>query len=124
MIFCIPCLALLLYFAILAIFMPKYRMYVKEGWRCFIDKFLGRKCSISFDNRMRLALSMWLTKMGLVKMGRFFYVKKNFDWTLIIVVVALTVLSIYLLVLYIMFQINPPCAAENATCAINVSLGK
>jgi hypothetical protein len=117
MIFCIPCLALLLYFVIAGIFFPRYRIYVKEGLRCFLDKLSGKKCSISFDNRMRLALSVWLTKRGMAKLGRFFYNKKNFDLVLTIIIVILTLISIYLFILWIQFLINPPCGVED-TCSL------
>jgi len=110
MIFCIPCLALLLYFIIASIFFPKYRIYIKEGWKCFLDKLLGKKCSVSFDNKMRINFSMWLTKKRMVRLGKFFYNKRNFDITLIVVVVILTAISMYFFILLIKFWISPPCA--------------
>jgi hypothetical protein len=114
--FCIPCLALLAYFGVASIFFPKYRVYMKEGWRCFIDKLKRKKCSVSFDNRMRIALSSWLTKRGLVKLGRFFNNERNFNMTLTIFVVGSTILTVYLLLLYIQFWFNPPCTDN--TCSI------
>ena len=117
MIFCIPCLGLLLYFGIMSIFFPRYRIYIKEGWHCFIDKLKGNKCSVSFDNRMRLAISTWLTKYGMPKAGRFFYNKRNFNTILTIITIAGTVVSIYLFFLMIDFWFfNPPCSAD--TCSI------
>lgn len=80
---------------------------------------MGRKCSISFDNRMRLAFSMWLTKRGMVRLGRFFYKKKNFDITLIVLTIVFTVISIYLFVLWIQFLINPPCDT-GSSCSLNL----
>lgn len=116
MIFCIPCLALISYFLILGIFFPKYRVYIKDGWKCFLDKLLGKKCSVSFDNRMRLAFSMWLTKKGSAKLGRFFYNERNFNITLTVLTIALTIVSIYLSILLVKFWISPPCSPESV-CA-------
>jgi len=113
--FCIPCLTLLLYFAIASIFVPRYRIYIKEGWRCFIDKLRGKKCSVSFDNRMRLKISAWFSKKGMPRIGKFLYNERNFNWTLIIIGVGTTVLSIYLMVVFINFIINPPCTVD--TCS-------
>ena len=63
----------------MSIFFPKYRRYIREGWRCFTDKLRGKKCSVSFDNRMRMAFSMWLAKRGLVRAGKFFSIERNFN---------------------------------------------
>lgn len=117
MIFCIPCLALLLYFLIMGIFFPRYRGYLRESWICFLDKLRGKKCSISFDSRMRLSFSIWLTKKGMVRLGRFFYKKKNFDIVLSILIIVITIVSIYLFVLWIQYLINPPCDVGDS-CAI------
>ncbi len=117
-IFCIPCLVLLAYFGIASIFIPRYRNYIKEGWRCFIDKLKGKKCSVSFDNRMRLALSMWFTERNMPSIGRFLHNKRNFEITLIVVGVVSTVVSIYLFALLINYLIYPPCVDD--VCVIPV----
>ncbi len=116
MILCLPCLALLMYFAIAGIFFPKYRSYVKEGWRCFVDKLLGKKCSVSFDNRMRLALSSWFTSHGMERAGRFFYNERNFNITLTLIVILSTIISIYLFFIFMNFMASPPCS--ETTCGI------
>ncbi len=110
--FCIPCLVLLAYFLVAGIFFPRYRLYIKDGWRCFLDKLRGKKCSVSFDNRMRLAFSMWLTERGLVKMGKFFSSEKNFKMTFTILGIFFTILSLYLLIIWINFLVTPPCTEE------------
>jgi len=117
MIFCLPCLALLLYFLIMGIFFPRYKIYLRESWICFLDKLRGKKCSISFDNRMRLAFSVWLTKRGMTWLGRFFYKKRNFDIVLGTLIIVITLVSIYFFVLWIQYLINPPCEVGDA-CAI------
>ncbi|MFO7872594.1 MAG: hypothetical protein R6U26_03030 [Candidatus Undinarchaeales archaeon] len=115
--FCIPCLALILYFGIAGIFIPKYRTYYKDAWKCFLDKIKGKKCSVSFDNRMRLALSMWLTKKGFESAGKWFHKKRNFNLVLIIFVITTTILSIYLFALLIQYLQNSPCDT-GSSCAI------
>lgn len=115
--FCIPCLALLVYFLIMGIFFPKYRGYVKDGWRCFMDKLRRKKCAASFDNRMRMALAAWLTQKGMVRLGRLFSSKRNFDILLTSFIVITTILSIYLVILFIWFQIYPPCD-PGSTCSV------
>jgi len=114
--FCIPCLVLLFYFAVASIFVPKYRIYIKDGWGCFIDKIRGKKCSASFDNRMRLKISSWFIDRGMNKIGKFLYDEKNFNWTLIIIGVGTTILSVYLFIVLVQFMISPPCGPE--TCSI------
>jgi len=115
---CIPCLVLLAYFLILGIFFPKYRRYIKEAWECFYKKLTGKKCSISFDNRMRIKLSMWFSKNGMPKIGKFLYKKKNFDHVLIIFGVIFTIISIYLFVVFIQYLIKSPCDPGTGICDI------
>jgi len=117
--FCIPCLALLIYFGIAGIFIPKYRRYIREGWRCFTDKIRRKKCAVSFDNRMRMAFSSWLAEHRMVRLGRWFSSERNFNWFLIIVTVASTLLTIYLFLLFIHFQIKPPCDT-GSTCSVDI----
>lgn len=117
--FCIPCLILVAYFAVAGIFVPKYRGYIKEGWRCFIDKLKGSKCSVSFDNRMRLAVSMWFTERKMTRIGKFLNNKRNFEVTLIVVGVVSTIVSIYLFALMISYFIESPCEAGDV-CSIDV----
>ncbi len=116
---CIPCFALLVYFGVMSIFFPKYRRYIREGWRCFTDKLRGKKCSVSFDNRMRLAFSAWLTKHGMIRLGRWFNNEKNFSNFLIAVTVITTILSVYLVILFIQLQINPVCY-DGSSCSVDI----
>ena len=117
--FCIPCLALIVYFGVAGIFFPKYRVYLKEGWRCFLDKIRRKKCSVSFDNRMRIALSAWLTRRGMVRLGRFFNNERNFNMTLTAIMVISTILTIYLMMLWVQFYFYPPCD-DGSTCAVDL----
>ena len=117
--FCIPCLALVAYFGIMSIFFPKYRVYLKEGWLCFMDKIRGKRCSVSFDNRMRIALSAWLTRKGMVRLGRFMHDERNFKMTLTVIMVVSTIISIYLFGLLVYYWLYPPCDAVS-TCAVGI----
>jgi len=116
--FCIPCLALLLYFGILSIFIPKYRLYIKEAWRCFIDKLRGRKCPVSFDKKIHQAFVLWLARRNKVGAAKFFSSKKNFDIILIMVLLLFTIISTYLFWLLIKFLfIKSPCAGATGICS-------
>jgi len=107
--FCIPCLALLMYFGIAGIFFPRYRTYLKDAWRCFYDKLRRKKCPVSFDNKMRLALSTWFADHNMTSLGRFFYNEKNFKMVLTIVLIVFTIISIYLFILFVQYLYKPPC---------------
>jgi len=115
-IFCIPCLALIAYFAVAGIFFPRYRLYLKDAWICFTDKLRRRRCSVSFDNRMRVDLSAWLAGRGMVRMGRFLYSERNFNTMLTVLVIVSSIVSVYLSILLIQFWFSPPCT--EATCSV------
>lgn len=115
---CIPCLVLVSYFCILGIFFPKYRRYIKEGWKCFLDKLKGKKCSMSFDNKMRIAFSVWLANKNMKRAGKFFYDERNFKLTFTIIGIVFTIISIYLFILLIQFMAVPPCTSD--VCAITI----
>lgn len=107
---CIPCLLLIAYFGIMAIFVPRYRVYFKEAITCFKDKLTGKKCSISFDERMRMKLSAWFLDRNHVKLGNFFNNKRNFNITMTILFIIFTIVSIYLFILLYQFIfVKSPC---------------
>ena len=101
-----------MYFGIASIFFPKYRSYIKKGWRCFLDKLKGKKCVASFDSRMRLAVSMWFAERGMPSVGKFLRNERNFNITLIVVGVVSTILTIALFILLINFLLYPPCVED------------
>lgn len=73
---------------------------------------------MSFDNKMRVALAMWLSRHGMVRLGRFFHSERNFKWSLTVLGVVITIVSLYLFVLLVQFIfIQSPCDAGSA-CAI------
>jgi len=118
--FCIPCLMLIAYFGILSIFAPKYRIDFKEAITCFIDKLKGKKCSISFDERMRMKLSAWLIDKGYIKLGKFFNNRRNFNITFTFIFIIFSIVTTYLFILLIQYLfIQSPCNIGDS-CAIEV----
>ena len=114
---CIPCLLLIAYFAVMGAFVPKYRVYCKEAVTCFMDKLKGRKCSISFDERMRLKFSGWLADKNFVRAARFFSNKRNFNITFSIIFIIVTIVSTYLFILLVEYLfIQSPC--DNGACEV------
>lgn len=110
MIFCIPCLMLILYFLILSIFIPRYRPYIKAGWKCFKDKIRGNKCNLTFDGLRRRDLSYWLLSKDMNRLGVFIGKERNFNIVLILIFIIFTLLSSYLFWLLIKFLfIASPC---------------
>lgn len=120
-IFCIPCIALVLYFVVLSLFVPRYRVYIKEAWQCFLDKLHGRRCSVSFDNKIHKAFVLWLAKRNYIGMARFLKKKRNFDIFLIIVLTIFTIVSTWLFFLLVKFLFfKSPCdpiTGGNGICA-------
>jgi hypothetical protein len=116
---CIPCLAIFIYLAIAGIFFPRYRVYLQEAWRCFVDKLMGKKCSVSFDNKARLAISAWFAKRNMNKTAKFLYNKRNFNIAMISFFIIFTIVTTWLFFLFIKFLINSPCAGKD-TCTIPV----
>lgn len=117
--FCIPCIALVVYFVVAGIFFPKYRVYIREGWRCFTDKLRRKKCSVSFDNRMRMALSAWLTKRDMVRLGRWFNSERNFNMFMTTFAIVSTILTIYFIWLFVQFLVTPPCDVGDV-CSVDL----
>ena len=116
---CIPCLTLILYFLIFGIFIRRYRVYIKEAWRCFLDKLQGKKCSVSFDNKIHKAFVLWLAKRNHVKMARFFQKERNFDVLLITALVIFTIVTTWLAwLLYKFLFIKSPCEGSTQPICI------
>ena len=108
---------LVAYFVVASIFIPRYRVYIKAGWRCFADKLRGKECSVSFDNKMRLVVSEWFANRGMPRIGKFLYKKRNFDWTMITIGILTTVVTVYLTFMaYQFWFVEPPCTVD--TCSI------
>lgn len=120
MIFCIPCSMLLIIFGIIGLFFPKYRPFVKEAWKCFVNKLMMRKCEASFDTKVKASLVAYFMKRGNMKMAKF--VNKYFNIIVTIFGIIIVVVSIYLTYLFVKWIIlgQSPCTAEEATCKIEI----
>lgn len=117
MIFCIPCLGLLLYYAILAIFFPKYRKEVKLAFDCFWRKLTLRPCLQGFDQKMKNKATAKLMKYS-PRLAKF--VHNYFDIIMTIFTILTIVSIIYALYLGIHWFIlyNSPCAGSNSTVCV------
>ena len=112
-IFCLPCLSLIIYFALIGIFFPSKRKFIKDAIKCFWKKFKGEYCSDSFDELVHKQFVMWLSDKKMDSLAKFFVNKKNFDRVLVIsMLVFLTINSILLILLFKWIFIKSPCAGE------------
>lgn len=114
-IFCIPCLLLLLYFGILAIFVPSKRHYVKDAWHCFTRKLLMRPCDVEFDKQMKARFSAWLAAKGHPRAGAFVF--KHFETMMTVLFAILFIVSIYATYLFWEWIVvgNKPCAPDGGS---------
>jgi len=89
------CFIALIVFAILALFSAKYRAYFKEALDCVFRKATLRKCTTSFDKKMKMKVTSKISKRN-KGFGRFVY--KNFDiltWTITIVSIIIMIYSLW-----------------------------
>ncbi len=120
------CFMALIIFAILAVFSAKYRAYFKEALDCVARKATLRKCTTSFDKKMKIKVTSKLSKRN-KSLGKFVY--KNFDiitWTITIVSIIIMILSLYFGVLgvynwYAYGNCNGPDSTE--LCVYNALTG-
>ena len=122
-IFCIPCLALLIYFCIVAIFVPSKRPYVALAWHCFTRKLLMRPCEVSFDEQMKAATTAWFIKHNHNKTARF--INQHFSdilTAIFIISLVLTIISIYFAWQW-WFLAKSPCEITNVTNSTGVCVG-
>jgi len=113
-IFCIPCLVLLLYFVILAVFVPSKRPYVALAWHCFTRKLLMRPCEVSFDEAMKAATTAWFIKSNHNKTARF--INKHFaDILTAIFIISLVLTIISILLAYQWYFVQSPCDVTNSS---------
>lgn len=111
---------LLLIFAIISIFFPKYRSFVKEAWQCFVNKLLMKKCEASFDTRIKASLVAYFIQRGKIKTAKF--VNKYFNVLITLAGVALIAISILLFYLFIEWIIlgHSPCIENGTVCKVEI----
>ena len=90
------CFIALFIFAILGLFSTKYRSYFIEASDCVFKKMTLRKCTTSFDNKMKMKIT---AKISLVSKPLARFVFKKFDllsWILTIIMIISIIWSAYL----------------------------
>jgi hypothetical protein len=89
------CFIALIVFAVLAVFSAKYRAYFKEALDCVFRKATLRKCTTSFDKKMKMKVTSKISKKA-PGLGRFVF--KNFDvlsWIITIVSIIIMIWSLW-----------------------------
>jgi len=82
-------------FAVLGIFSARYRSYFFEATDCLFRKMTLRKCTTSFDQKMKMKVS---TKLAALNKGLGAFVFKNFDlisWVFTIIMIVSLAWSAY-----------------------------
>ena len=120
------CFIALIVFAILAIFSAKYRAYFKEALDCVARKATLRKCTTSFDKKMKMKVTAKISRAN-KPLGRFVF--KNFDVLSWIITIVSIIIMIYSLVSGVVglynFSIYGNCYGpdSNELCVYNVLTG-
>lgn len=89
------CLIALVVFGILAVFSARYRAYFKEAADCVFRRMTLRKCTTSFDKKMKVKISSKISNRSRPLGG---YVFKHFEalsWLMTIVMIVSLVWSGY-----------------------------
>jgi len=89
------CLVALVVFAVLGIFSAKYRAYFFEAADCIFRRATLRKCSTSFDTKMKMKITSKATKLNRPFGGFIFRHFEALSWVLTIVMVVSLVWSGY-----------------------------
>ena len=114
--FCLTCLALIFYFAILALFLPNQRVFLLEAIKCFWKKLTLKHCTDAFDDIIHKRFTMWLSEKKLNRLASFFADKKHFD--IVVSLFGLTFVLINILLFYLLvYYLKHPCNIEGR-CAI------
>jgi hypothetical protein len=121
------CLIALVAFAILGLFSVKYRTYFFEALDCVTKKVTLRKCTTSFDQKMKMKVS---SKVAIVNKSLGSFTFKHFEtisWVVTILMIASLIWTAYVGVMgaynyYAYGNCNGPNSTE--ACVYNAVLGK
>lgn len=121
------CLIALAVFAILGIISAKYRAYFFEALDCVTKKVTLRKCTTSFDKKMKMKVS---SKVSILNQSLGSFVFKHFElisWIVTIIMILSLIWTAYAGVLgvynwYAYGNCNGP--ESNELCVYNALLGK
>lgn len=89
------CLIALFIFGVLALVSAKYRAYFKEAADCVFRKMTLRKCTTSFDKKMKVKISSKISNRN-QKIGGFVF--KNFEtlsWIMTIIMILSMIFTAY-----------------------------
>ena len=89
------CIIALVVFAILGLFSAKYRAYFLEAFDCVFKKMTLRKCTTSFDKKMKMKITSRLAGVN-KSLGSFVY--KHFEtisWIFTIIMILSLIWSAY-----------------------------
>jgi len=118
MIFCLPCLSLIIYFAVIGIFFPSKRHLIKKAIKCFWKKITRQHCTDAFDDLVHKQFVMWLMDRNKF-LAKKFKDKRLFDVAIVFTAIAFTTINILLLVLlYKWLFIKSPCNAGEGVCTL------
>jgi len=121
------CLIALVVFGVLAIFSAKYRTYFKEAADCVFRRMTLRKCTTSFDKKMKAKISSKLSNKSKPLGGFVFKHFEALSWIMTIVMIVSLVWSGYWgtvgLYNWVMYQ---NCNGPNSTelCVFNSLTGQ
>ena len=118
MIFCLPCLSLIIYFVVIGIFFRTKRRFIKEATICFWKKITHQRCTDAFDDLMHKQFVMWLMNRSEV-LARKFKDKRLFDVTLVVIATIFSLINtLILILLYRWLFIQSPCDAVEGVCRL------
>ncbi|MCX6803459.1 MAG: hypothetical protein NTY48_02705 [Candidatus Diapherotrites archaeon] len=89
------CFVALIVFAVLGIFSAKYRAYFFEASDCIFRRVTLRKCTTSFDKKMKVKVTAGFTKLNKPFGGFVFKHFEFFSWIITILMVVSLVWSGY-----------------------------
>ena len=112
------CFIALFVFAILGLFSAKYRSYFFEASDCVFRKMTLRKCTTSFDNKMKMKITTKISKVNKSLAG---FIFKHFDllsWILTIIMLISLIWTAYLAFFGLYnFFLYGNCDGPNSTAA-------
>ncbi|MFA6269025.1 MAG: hypothetical protein WCW13_06845 [archaeon] len=121
------CIIALVVFAVLGIFSAKYRAYFSEALDCVFKRVTLRKCTTSFDKKMKLKIT---TRLSGVNKSLGGFVFKNFEtisWIFTIIMIVSMIWSLYVGVLGVYNWVAfGNCYGPDSTqaCVLNTLTGK
>jgi hypothetical protein len=107
------------YFAIIGIFVPSKRGFIKDAIKCFWKKLTRQHCTDAFDDLVHKQFVMWLADKN-TRVAKLFSDKRVFDLAVSLSLIAFSLINVILLyVLYQWLFIKSPCdTAGEGVCPL------